>query len=447
MTQDGPGPQPLARLNIGWGFGQNLSKSPVEPMALSVVLIVMSGNQDMRRVSQTPTDPSFLNDPYAFYRNIRSLGDFVFWEDYGIAVSTTHVATAALLKHPKLGRRPFEAPESDDNGRLANFNALERFSLLQLEPPDHTRIRRAAMNGFDKSRIAAMAPDISRIADGLINAFPSQPFDFIKYFAHPFPAAIITRFFGLRDEMASQMQSWSNDMVAMYQARRSPEIEARADAAARDFAEYLRQVVARRNQLHAGDFLSELIRAEAKGALESIEELLSTVVLLLNAGHEATVHALGHAVHLLADHPERRLALAPTNIAGTVEECLRFTPPLHMFKRYVYEDVQIEGHDFKRGQTVGCLLGSACRDDAVWPDGDRFDPFRVRRPHLAFGSGIHVCIGANLARLEMQIALPAIFSRCPDARVVKPPVLSDRYHFHGLEDLMINVTPEASSST
>ena len=416
-------------------------------MKLSGVLMVMSDHQAISRVQQAPTDLSFVNDPYAFYSEIRALGDFVFWEDYDTVVSTTHVATAALLKHPKLGRRPLDAPESSSAGPLANFKALEEFSLLQLEPPDHTRIRRAAMQGFDKTRIAAMAPEISRIADDLIGAFPTQHFDFIKSFAHPFPAAIITRFFGLKADMASQMQSWSNDMVAMYQARRSPEIEAQADAAARDFAAYLRQVVAGRNQLLAGDFLSELVRAEANGTLQSIEELLSTVVLLLNAGHEASVHGLGHAVHLLADYPDRTLALQPTNIAGTVEECLRFAPPLHMFQRYVYEDVEIEGQAFKRGQTVGCLLGSACRDDAVWPDGDRFDPFRARRPHLAFGSGIHVCIGANLARLEMQIALPAIFSRCPNLRVVTPPKLSDRYHFHGLEDLMVDITPAASSST
>jgi unspecific monooxygenase len=406
----------------------------------------MSDPQNAPRVSQAPTDPAFVNDPYTFYRHIRAIGDFVFWEEYDMIVSTTQVATAALLKHPKVGRRPFETPD-DGAGQLANFNALEEFSLLQLEPPDHTHIRRAAKQGFDKSRIAGMAPHISRVADDLINGFPSQPFDFIKRFAHPFPAAIITRFFGLNDDMTVQMQSWSNDMVAIYQARRSPKIEDKADAAARDFAEYLRKVVTSRDQLHAGDFLSELIRAEANGTLQSIEELLSTVVLLLNAGHEASVHALGHAVHLLGKYPDRALALQPTNIAGTVEECLRFAPPLHMFQRFVYEDVEIEGQALKRGQTVGCLLGSACRDDAVWPDGNQFDPFRARRPHLAFGSGIHVCIGANLARLELQIALPAIFSRCPDLHVVSPPTLSDRYHFHGLEALMVDVTPATSSST
>ena len=213
------------------------------------------------------------------------------------------------------------------------------------------------------------------------------------------------------------------------------------------FALYLRDTIDKRGQAPSGDFLSELIAAKADGTLLSTEELLSTVVLLLNAGHEASVHALGHAVHLLTDYPERSLALEPTNIAGTVEECLRFRPPLHMFQREVYEDVRISEHDFQKGQTVGCLLGSACRDDAVWPDGDKFDPIRARRPHLAFGTGIHACLGAVLARLEMQIALPALFSRCPDLRIVEPPELADRYHFHGLERLMVEVTPEGPSST
>lgn len=407
----------------------------------------MGRDQDIPRVSQAPTDTEFVNDPYRFYHEIRTLGDFVFWEDYDFVVSTTHVATAALLRHPRLGRRPATPQEPGNTDTLKHFREIERYSLLELEPPDHTRIRRAAMRGFDRGRVAAMSADISRIADRLIDQFPVKPFDFIQHFANPYPAAIITRFFGLPDDMAAQMQIWSNDMVAMYQARRSPELEDRADASAKAFADFLRGVVKTRGNAPKGDFLSELIRAEADGALTSTEELLSTVVLLLNAGHEATVQALGHAVHLLADHPERALALEPTNISNTVEECLRFQPPLHMFKREVYEDVRIEGHDFKKGQTVGCLLGSACRDDAIWPDGDRFDPFRMRRPNLAFGAGIHVCLGATLARLEMQIALPALFSRCPGLRVVEKPKLADRYHFHGLERLMVEVIPEVQSST
>ena len=399
----------------------------------------MNGDLRLPRVSQDPNDPEFYGNPYDFYREIRALSEFVYWEDYGMVVATTHAANAALMKHPKLGRAPIEAVAPDTYQSMPTFQRLEANSLLEIEPPRHTRLRRAAMRGFDRARIAAMAPDISRAADGLIDSFPQGPFDFIQHFAHPFPARVITQFFGLPDEMAAQLQSWSNDMVAVYQARRSAEIERKAEEAAATFSAYLEEVVRARGQLPTPDFLSELIAAKQDGEIEDMHELLSTVILLLNAGHEASVHALGHAVVLLTDHPDRTLALEPTNIANTVEECLRFAPPLHLFNRYVYEDVRILDQDFKAGQTVGCLLGSACRDDALWPDGDKFDPIRYRRSNLSFGSGIHACLGASLARLELQIALPAVFSRCAGLRIVEPPALADRYHFHGLERLMVDV--------
>ncbi|MDA8585683.1 cytochrome P450 [Rhodobacteraceae bacterium] len=351
------------------------------------------------------------------------------------------------MKHPKLGRKPPIGQHLEDQSHFKTFQTLETHSLLEIEPPDHTRLRKAAMRGFDRNHIAALAPDVSRTIDKLIDQFPSERFDFLDSFAHPLPALVITQFFGLPDEMAPQLQIWSHDMVAMYEARRSRDIEIKAEAAATAFSTYLRDVLAKRGATPGVDYLSALMRAEKDGDIKSQNELLSTVILLLNAGHEASVHALAHAVNLLADHPERTLALEPTNIANTVEECLRFAPPLHMFNRYVYEDVRILEHDFKAGQTVGCLLGSACRDDALWPDGDKFDPIRYRRSNLAFGSGIHACLGASLARLELQIALPALFSRCPDLKIAEPPKLADRYHFHAVERLMVDITPAATSST
>ena len=399
----------------------------------------MDGGLSLPTVSQDPKDPAFFADPYVFYHKIRSLSDFVFWEDYDIVVATTHEANAALMKHPKLGRKPVGPDATTLPDTMETFNVLEANSLLEIEPPQHTRLRRAAMRGFDRARISAMAPDISRIADSLIDTIPDGPFDFIAHFARPFPARVIAGFFRIPEDMATQLQSWSNDMVAVYQARRSPEIEQAAERAATEFVAYLKGVVEARGADLDNDFLSELIRANNSGEIASSYELLSTVILLLNAGHEASVHALGHSVRLLAGHPDRALALEPTNIANTVEECLRFAPPLHLFKRFVYEDVRILDQDFKKGQVVGCLLGSACRDDALWADGDRFDPIRQRRSNLAFGAGIHACLGASLARLELQIALPAVFSRCPGLTVVEPPKLADRYHFHGLERLMVEV--------
>ena len=187
------------------------------------------------------------------------------------------------------------------------------------------------------------------------------------------------------------------------------------------------------------DLISELITAEEDGDRLSTDEMISTCILLLNAGHEATVHSLGKAVRHLASYPKRHDALCPEQIERTVEECLRYDPPLHMFTRHVYTDTTIRGVRFSAGDEVGCLLGSACRDDAIWPDGEVFDPFREVRSNMAFGAGIHFCVGAPLARLEMQVALPILFARCPSLRVVEEPRIANLYHFHGLERLTVSV--------
>ena len=390
-------------------------------------------------VEQDPTDPEFVQNPYPFYDRIRSMGDFVFWKDYPLVVATTHTAVHKVLKHPKMGRAVPETKRVAAPAGLAAFYALEAHSLLEIEPPDHSRIRRLVTRGFTSERLFPIAPDISRNADALIDKFPDGPFDLIEAYSRPLAALTITTFLGVPDKDAPRLQVWSNDMVAMYQARRDSNVERRAEIAALDFTAYARTIITeRRGQSSRGDFLSMLIEGADQGALTD-DELVSTVILLLNAGHEATAHSVGNAVNLLAAYPDRLLSLHPEQIANTVEECLRFAPPLHLFKRHVYDAVTIDEVSFQPGDQVGALLGSACRDDAVWPDGNRFDPLRARRQHVAFGLGLHACVGAPLARMEMQIALPALFSRCPNMKIIEKPRLADLYHFHGLEKLMVTV--------
>lgn len=391
----------------------------------------------MAQVEQSPTDSDFVQNPYDFYRDIRAKGNFVFWKDYGIAIATTQAAVAQILKHPEMGRA---APDDVDYPEhLEPFYAIERHSLLELENPEHTRIRRIAANGFDRAHMAVMAPTVSQIADELISKFPSNaPFDLLETYAKPLTARTITEFLGMDACDAQKMQIWSSAMVAMYQARRDRDVELAAAEASKDFANFVSVYIKSRRKFRRDDFLGELLAAEDAGQI-SREELLSTVVLLLNAGQEATAHAIGNSVNLLVDFHERNLALHPEQIASTVEECLRFSPPLHMFKRHVYTPVKVLELDLPAGCQIGCLLGSSCRDDAVWPDGDKYDPFRARRVHQAFGVGVHACLGAYLARMEMQIALPALFSRCPSLTIVEPPKVANLYHFHGLERLMVQV--------
>ena len=250
---------------------------------------------------------------------------------------------------------------------------------------------------------------------------------------------MIARLLGVPEAMAGPLLDWSHAMVAMYQARRDPAVEDRANAAARAFADYLRGHVAARRTQPGDDLITRLIAAEADGDRLTTDELIATCVLLLNAGHEATVHAIGNGVAaiLAAGADPARLFADGAATAAAVEEVLRFDPPLHLFTRFALEDVEIFGHRFRRGDTVGCLLAAANRDPARFAAPDRFDPARPATAHLSFGAGIHFCVGAPLARLELAVALPVLFARLPGLRLAGPPVFADRYHFRGLTALRL----------
>ncbi len=366
------------------------------------------------------------------------MGDFVFWQDYDMPVATTHTAVSQILRHKSMGRAVPKSLAQPTTQELENWSSLEAHSLLEIEPPDHSRIRREARTAFTGPQIATVAPRISQYADNLIDAFDAEPFDLIDAYAKPLAALSITEFIGVEALHAPQLQAWSNDMVAMYQARRDSNIEAKAEAASKAFSAFIRSQLADRNTAPRDDFLTQLLDSKKAGRL-SEAELVSTAILLLNAGHEATAHTLGNAVPLLLSFEGRSEALAPESISGTVEECLRHRPPLHLFSRYVYEDAEVEGMEFKAGDKIGCLLASACHDDATWPDSHVFDPFRSRRPHTAFGVGLHSCLGAALARVKLQIALPVLFARCPKLKLAEQPTVANLYHFHGFEKLMVTV--------
>ena len=186
-----------------------------------------------------------------------------------------------------------------------------------------------------------------------------------------------------------------------------------------------------------------MINAEQDGNRLNRDEMIATCILLLNAGHEATVHTIGNGLTALLATPglpPLKTLTAPENIPATTEEILRFDPPLHMFTRTAYETVTLFGHTFKRGDQVALLLASANRDPAIWSDPDRFDPGRAIKTNSAFGAGPHFCIGAPLARLELQIALPILIQRCPHLRLSHPPIYANTYHFHGLTRLMVKTT-------
>ena len=389
----------------------------------------------MIELLQSPKDPAFVQDPYPFYEHARAAGPFFRWADYNLVCTGNSAAVNAIFRDRRFGREPVEPPVIPTH--LAPFYAVEAHSMLELEPPRHTRLRNLVLRAFTSRRIAGLAPDITALATELAEAVPPGDFDLLQAFAQPLPVRIIARLLGVPEEMAPDLLRWSNAMVGMYMAGRTRAMEDKAVAATEAFVAFLRAYVEDRRARPADDLITQLIAAESEGEKLSTDELITTCILLLNAGHEATVHTIGNGVKTLLETRTPLAALGPDSVAGTVEEILRYDPALHMFTRHAYEDIEVMGHSFRRGDQVGLLLAAANRDPGVWDGPARFDPSRPPKPLATFGAGLHFCVGAPLARLELQIALPILFRHHPTLALAARPEYADVYHFHGLRELRV----------
>jgi len=392
-----------------------------------------------RRVKLDPRDPSFYQNPYPAYRAIREAAPVFFWEGYGFWCFARHADVSALLRDRRFGRDVLHVASRQSLGwpeppaHLEPFNAIERHSLLALEPPEHTRLRGLVNRAFVSRQVERLAPEIAALAHRLIDAFAARgEAELIADYATPIPVAIIAGLIGAPIEMGPQLLEWSHRMVAMYEFGVTREVEDRAAAASAEFAAFIRDCMAQRRRAPRDDLLSRLIEAESDGGKLSEDEIVTTAILLLNAGHEATVHGIGNGVRALLE-----AGLRPTPDDACMDELLRFDAPLHLFTRYALQDMDYAGVSLKTGDSVGLLLGSANRDPEAFVEPDVLNPARSPNPQVAFGAGIHFCVGAPLARLEMRLALPILFERLPGLRLDGSPRYRDGYHFHGLEALRV----------
>ncbi len=406
----------------------------------------MSIDVERRSVSLDPRDPAFFNDPYPAYHAIRATTPVFFWEQYGFWCFARHAQVSALLRDRRFGRQILHLTSrqklgwSEPPAHLRSFLDVERHSLLELEPPEHTRLRNLINRAFVSRQVERLAPRIESLANELIDRFEARgAVDLLEHFATPIPVIVIAELLGVPGEMWARLLDWSHRMVAMYQFGVTRAVEDSAVAATQEFVAFLRDYVEARRGARTDDLISQLISAESEAGRLSEEELIATCILVLNAGHEATVHGVGNGVKALLEahiDPSRAFA-TPAASAAMVEELLRFDAPLHLFTRYALEDIDLDGVALRQGDRIGLLLGAANRDPERFSNPDLIDVSRSPNPHVAFGGGIHFCIGAPLARLEMEIALPILFRRLPGLRLAEPPRYRDSYHFHGLAALPV----------
>ncbi len=397
-----------------------------------------------RRVSLDARDPAFFSDPNRAYAAIHAACPTFYWEEQKQWFFTGYDHVNALLRDRRFGRQILHVATREELGlpepaaHTRHFDKAEEHSLLEIEPPEHTRLRTLVNRAFVSRHVEKMTGEIEELANRLIDGFEKDSkTELLSTFADIIPVTMIARMIGIPEEMGPQLLKWSHDYVGMYMFKRTRADEEAADRSAKEFADYVRSVIAERRAEPRDDLLSHMIHTEHKGQFLTEDELISTTIVLLNAGHEATVHQIGNSVRVILDSgiDPATLFTDEKTTERTVEETLRICAPVHIFQRWCLEPCEIDGVSFKRGDKVSMILAAANLDPQKFTEPLTFKPGRDEGANLSFGAGIHFCIGAPLARLELNIVLPLLFKRLPGLKIAETPQVKDVYHFHGLERL------------
>jgi cytochrome P450 len=382
------------------------------------------------------SDPAVVADPYPAFAALRDEAPVAWHGGLGVWVATSHAACSQVLRERALGRifRPREPEDAWET-----FNWLHADSILDSEPPKHTRLRRLVQSAFSRGHVSRLGPRIEELTAGLLDDCAERlaadgSFDVIADLAEPLPVLVIAELLGWPEEDRHLLRPWSQAIVKMYELNRTPEQEAEAVTASAEFAAYVEMLAAQRVSNTGDDLLSDLVAVRDGSDRLSSHELMATAVLLLNAGHEASVNGFGNGLaSLLAADAE------PGAPEPLVEEMLRHDSPLHLFERTATRDVTVGKVTVLEGQKIAALLGAANRDPAVFAAPDEFRPDRDPNSHLAFGAGIHFCIGAPLARLELQTSVAALLARFGPLEVVDA-VRRPTFVLRGYERLLVRPT-------
>jgi len=367
-----------------------------------------------------PTDPDFLQDPYPTYARLRREAPIAWYPGWRAWIVTRHRDVDALLRDRRLGRVSHHVvPPPPADPALAPFAAIQAGSLLEIEPPDHTRVKQVVHDVFTPRHVRALRARIEALVAGLLDELEGRPepgFDLIRDFAEPIPVTVIAELLGVPAADRPRLLPWSKAIIGMFEPERTPEMAAAAVGAAAEFADYVRSLMRRRRSAPSDDLIGRMVAVhDADPARLSEGEVVANAILFLNAGHEAVVNVVGNGLWALLRHPEqlRAVRLDPTLLGGAIEEMMRYDTPLQFFERTVLEDVTYAGHLWPQGTRLCLYYAAANRDPEVFVDPDRFDVRRHPNPHLAFGLGLHYCIGAPLARLELGVAIGALLRRFP----------------------------------
>ncbi|MFE5032036.1 cytochrome P450 [Streptomyces sp. NPDC056683] len=393
-----------------------------------------------------PWDPDFLADPYPAYAELRARGRVQYFEPTNQWLVPHHADVSALLRDRRLGRTYQHRFTHEDFGRSAPapehepFHTLNDHGMLDLEPPDHTRIRRLVSKAFTPRTVERLKPYVARLAGELVDGLVrSGGGDLLTDVAEPLPVAVIAEMLGIPEADRAPLRPWSADICGMYELNPSEDTAAKAVRASVEFSDYLRELIAERRKEPGDDLISGLIEAHDEGDRLTEQEMISTAVLLLNAGHEATVNATVNGWNALFRNPAQLAALRADHslVPTAIEELMRYDTPLQLFERWVLDEIEIDGTAIPRGAEIAMLFGSANHDPAVFHNPGLLDLTRRDNPHISFSAGIHYCIGAPLARLELAASMTALLERAPALTLAAEPKRKPNFVIRGLEGLSV----------
>lgn len=400
-------------------------------------------------------DPGNRADPFRLGAQFRDRGAILL-PDAHLAVFSTYRDCDDVLRHPSSSsdRTKSTAAQAQVEAQIRELTAAGAPpppqvppGFLFLDPPDHTRLRKLVSKAFAPKMVNSLRPDISALVDGMLDRIAENgSFDVVEDFAYPFPVAVICRLLGvpLDDEPkfshASGLLAQALDPFVTFTGSASDGLQERLDAGTW-LREYLHDLIERRRSQPGDDLMSGLVEVEESGDQLTAQEIVSTCLLLLVAGHETTVNLIGNAILALLREPSQWAALGAdaTRVSAVIEETLRYDPPVQMVGRIALDDMTIGEVEVPEGDVMMLLLAAAHRDPAEFDRPDTFDPDRGTLRHLGFGRGLHYCLGAPLARMEAGIALSEVTARFPHARLDSQPQYKANVTLRGLSELTVAV--------
>lgn len=391
----------------------------------------------------------FFRNPYPFYAKLRNRQ--IFWDaHHGCWQAARYEDITFILNDDRFGKHFGSQSEHLVTPDLEQRQRLSR-GILNMDPPDHTRVRRLMVKGFSLSRIQAMRPVAQRLTDQLIDAkIATGAMEIMTDLANPIPATVVSDMLGIPPQERENFGALSNDVIR-YGNDIQQSDTAKAHAAVEKFDRYLLQLIELKRRQPSDDLITALINAQDESGKLTDEELTHNICLLFIAGHESTVNLIGNSLIALAHFPEQKHKLIenPALMRRAVEEFLRFDGPVQQLPRVARENVEIGGQKILAGQMVICLLGAANHDPLAYENPDALDIARPFRRSKSFGGGVHFCLGAQLARMEAEVALNTLLRRIPDLQLVD--LDSVQYHsnpvFRGPVALHARWTPQPQAAS